>query len=239
LGDTVVLQKPEDPPGVLERFASELDLVQLVAAQVRRSVGAAIEFDDMLSAGREGLLDAARRFDESRGVPFRAYANLRIKGAVIDALRRHTSLSRDMQRLLGASEAICLISEGKLSSTFDDSQPSAVSGAGEQQYASQLASMATASALALSARSNVDSWAVPSDPSESPEDQVSRAEVFDLIRQGIDELDFVEAAVVRAYYFEGRSFGELATDLNMSRSWACRLHSQAMERLTKRVRGLV
>ena len=59
-----------DSPEVLERFHSQLSLVETIAAHIRRSVGASIEFDDLVGAGREGLLDAARRFDASRGVPF-------------------------------------------------------------------------------------------------------------------------------------------------------------------------
>jgi RNA polymerase sigma factor for flagellar operon FliA len=57
------------------------------------------------------------------------------------------------------------------------------------------------------------------------------------MRRCLDELDFVEAAVIRAYYFEGKSFSELAATLNVSKSWACRLHAQAMDRMTKLVKS--
>jgi len=234
-----VQQGAEDSPEFLERFHLELGLVDIVAAQIARSIGTLVEFDDLKSAGREGLLDAARRFDDTRGVPFRAYANLRIRGAIVDCVRRQASLPRRVQELVDASNATWAMSEGKLDSTFDDSYPVTSPGAAEQQYANQLASMATAAALAMSAKSGDGPWQLLSEHVETPEEQVSKAEMFDLMRRSLDELDFVEAAVIRAYYFGGKSFTELATTLNVSRSWACRLHAQAMERLTKLIKASV
>ena len=230
-------QGAEDSPEVLERFHLELGLVNIIAAQIARSIGTAVEFDDLKSAGCEGLLDAARRFDHTRGVPFRAYANLRVRGAIIDCVRRQSPLSRRVQELADAANATWAVSEGKLDSTFDDSYPASSLGVAEQQYANQLASMATAAALAMSAKSGKGPWNELSDPSETPEEQVSKAEMFDLMRRCLDELDFVEAAVIRAYYFEGKSFSELAATLNVSKSWACRLHAQAMDRMTKLVKS--
>lgn len=234
-----VQQGAEDSPEVLERFHSELDLVDIIAAQVSRLIGRLVEFDDLKSAGCEGLLDAARRFDDSRGVPFRSYANLRVRGAIIDSIRCQSSLSRRAQALVDASDATCAISEGKLDSTFDDSQPVMSPGASEQRYASQLGSMATAAALAMAAKTGERPWEASSDHNETPEEQVGEAEMFDLMRRSIDELDFIEAAVIRAYYFEGKSFTELATTLNVSKSWACRLHAQAMDRLTKLIKASI
>ena len=51
-----------------------------------------MEHDDLVSFGREGLLDAARRYDESRGVPFRVYASFRVRGATYDGVRRTSAL---------------------------------------------------------------------------------------------------------------------------------------------------
>jgi RNA polymerase sigma factor for flagellar operon FliA len=99
--------------------------------------------------------------------------------------------------------------------------------------------MATAAALAMAARAGDGSWQSSLDKSETPEEQVSEAELFDLMRRSVNELDFVEAAVIRAYYFEGKSFTDLAATLNVSKSWVCRLHAQAMDRLTKLLKASV
>ena len=78
---------PTDPPEVLARVREGLDLVDLLARQMRRQIGASVQVDDLASAGREALVLAARGFDASRGVPFRRWANLRVRGAMIDAAR--------------------------------------------------------------------------------------------------------------------------------------------------------
>lgn len=230
-----VQQGATDPPDVLERFHAQLSLVDIIAAQIARSIGKAVEFDDLLSAGREGLLDAARRFDETRGVPFRAFANLRVRGAVIDSIRRQSPLSRKARERLDAHEAAYVVSDGEVGASHGQLPPAGGVTA-EQQFAEQLASMATAAALAMSSKA-AGSWPLSSDESETPEEQLSQAELFDLLRRNIDELHADEAAVIRAYYFESKSFSELAEDLNFSKSWACRLHTRAIQRLTYRMRG--
>ena len=71
----------------------------------------------------------------------------------------------------------------------------------------------------------------------TPEEQLAQAEMLDLIRRNIDELGSAEASVVRGYYFENKSFTEIAKQFNYSKSWAARLHTQAMSRLTKLIRS--
>ena len=75
-----------------ERFHACLELVDIVARQIAKRLTFFVELDELLSSGREGLLDAARRYDPSRGVPFRAYANFRVQGAIYDGLRRTAGL---------------------------------------------------------------------------------------------------------------------------------------------------
>src|SRR5215204_2093142 len=106
-----------DSPDVLERFHSQLDLVQIIARQLSRSIRG-VDYDDLLSAGREGLLDAARRFEPARGIPFRAYANFRVRGAIIDGVRQMSALSRRAYERLSALEAATLVSEGEAEHAF-------------------------------------------------------------------------------------------------------------------------
>ena len=106
-----------------------------------------------------------------------------------------------------------------------------------------LSSAATAVAAVLSGD---DTGAVSNAASDdvtrlevNPEEQMAQAELLDLIHRGLDELPAVEATVVRAFYFEEKSFSEIAESLDLSKSWTCRLHAEAMARLTKRVKSTV
>ena len=104
------MTQSSDP--ALERFNAELDLVEIVARQVGKTIGRGVELDDLLGYGREGLLDAARRFDPARGVPFRAYANYRVRGAIIDGVRTMARLPRRAHERLNALSAANHYGEG-------------------------------------------------------------------------------------------------------------------------------
>ena len=72
----------------------QLELVNVIAGQLRRTLGSSAEYDELVASGREGLLDAARRYDPVRGVPFKLYANYRVRGAMLDGVRRAAPLPR-------------------------------------------------------------------------------------------------------------------------------------------------
>ena len=75
-----------------------LDLAHIIASKTLRGCPPQITFDDLCSAAYLGLVQAARIYDPDRGVPFRAFASWRIKGAVVDELRGHEVVSRQDRR---------------------------------------------------------------------------------------------------------------------------------------------
>src|SRR6202000_833850 len=106
----------QDTQETLALFQAELDLVDLNARQIARRGGTGtVTLGDLRSFGREGLLAAARSFDGSRGVPFRRWANLRIRGAIIDGVRRWGHLPRRVYHELRAIAAADGVQE-----TFDE-----------------------------------------------------------------------------------------------------------------------
>jgi RNA polymerase sigma factor for flagellar operon FliA len=230
---------PTDTPESLGRFHGELDLVDIVARQVFRTVGKHVELDDLLSAGREGLLDAARRFDSARGVPFRAYANFRVRGAIIDAVRRMSTLPRRVYEQLAAFEAANAQSEGQsqLPSSAGELSPAEA----EAELSEQIALLATACALGIATSGAAPSDRASATPAEeSPEEQYERAELLSLVRQAIRELDVPrEAEILQLHYFEGLTLDAIAQSLGMDKSWVSRLHARAMDRLAKRMRRAV
>ena len=80
------------------RVTDHLPLARRVALRLAGKLPASVDMDELISAGTEGLLDAATRFEEDRGVPFEAYARARIQGAVLDSLRAGDHLSRGDRR---------------------------------------------------------------------------------------------------------------------------------------------
>jgi len=229
-----------DSPEVLERFHGALDLVDIIARQIRRSLGPGVELDDLVSFGREGLLDAARRFDASRGVPFRAYANFRVRGAVVDGIRATARLPRRVYDRLRALDGARQVSEGAAEDTLGAAPAPGSAADAERALSTHLAAMATAMAVGLVAESGrgEDGELTSVDARESPEDALGNAELLGKVRDAIGTLPKEEAELVRRHYLEGERFDRVAAELGLSKSWASRLHTRAVARLTKRLKGL-
>jgi len=232
------VSKTDDSPEVLARFQGELDLVDILARQLLRTIGSHAEFDELLSYGREGLLDAARRFDASRGVPFRSYANFRVRGAIIDGVRSMARLPRRVHARLEGLAAANRHSEGASEDVSAPPAPGAGRAEADAALAEHLAGMATAMALGLVAHTGYEEGErVSVSQDASPEDAVARAELVGLVRDTIAGLPKEEAELVRRHYLEGERFDHVAQSLGLSKSWASRLHTRAMVKLTKRLRG--
>jgi RNA polymerase sigma factor FliA len=234
----VVTRRLEDPPEVLARFNDTLELVDIVARQVSRALGGNVELADLLSFGREGLLDAARRYDPERGVPFRAYANFRVRGAVIDGVRTIGRLPRRAHERLRGLEAAARTSEGALEDVHAPQPPGSGSALAEQTLCDHLAAMATAIAVGLVASTGRGEEGEPVGVSSSldPEQQTADAQLRGLVRQAIGELPDQERELVRRHYLDGERFDVVAKDIGLSKSWASRLHTRAVARLTKKLR---
>jgi RNA polymerase sigma factor FliA len=223
-----------DPPEVLERFHQELGLADLVARQISLSLRPAVQFDDALSAAREGLLEAARRFDGKRGTPFRAYANARIRGSIIDHVRKTGPLPRSLYLELCALEAATQLSEEQAKRPRNSRSASTQEGP-EKRLNDHLACLATASILGFSrdcSDTNTDN--VPNEELD-PEEALLEAELFERVREAVSRLPQDYACIIQMYYFENCSMEVMAGRMNLSVSWTSRLHARAIAMLTEHV----
>lgn len=222
-----------DSAEVLRRVESQLDLVEIAARQLRRQLGASVELDDLRSAAREGLLHAARGFDPSLAVPFRRWANLRIKGAMIDYVRQQTGLPRSVYRRIRALHA----AENVYSAQIEEAVPSTPEGA-DSKLDEWLAQSATAMAMAFLKKSATnDGDLQSSDP--DPEQQVERAELRAMLQQTLAAQPEAERTLLQRHYFDELTFEDTANELGLSRSWACRLHARALDNLARALKERV
>jgi RNA polymerase sigma factor for flagellar operon FliA len=224
----------------LARFESGLDLVDAMARRIAREVGAVAELADLVSYGREGLLDAARKFDPARGVPFRGYASFRVRGAIIDGVRQSARLPRRAHERLNGLAAANRTSEGAYEDALAPAPPGTTPADAERALGEHLAAMATAVAVGLlSTTAYGDAGErVPLAVDSSPEEALGRAELLEVVRRAIAELPAEEQTLVRRHYLEGERFDHVAAELGLSKSWASRLHTRAIKRLTEKLRDL-
>jgi RNA polymerase sigma factor for flagellar operon FliA len=226
-----------DSPEVLALFRAELDLVDIVARQLVRRIGQSpLTVDDLRSFGREGLLSAARSFDGSRGVPFRRWANVRVRGAMIDGVRQWGDLPRRVYRELRAMEAADHVLEG-----YDEenaANPASLPELADARLTTYLAGMATAIAVGTMAASHGEAN-LGEGGGATPENLVAELELATKLRDIVARLPDRERALVERHYFGGQTLDAAAASLGLSKSWGSRLHARAIESIARELRKLV
>jgi len=208
-----------DSPEMLTRVKEGEGLVEVCARIVVRTTGEAYAtMDDLRGFGREGLLDAARAFDERRGVPFERWASLRIRSAIIDGVRRWGPLPAKARRELQALEAADSMPNGS------DASESSDSGAGIGPSTRDLRGGVGSDVERLGG----------SGP--SPEDAMARAQFASLVREIVASLPARERELVERSYFNGQTLEQAAASMGVTRAWARRIHARAMETMQRALR---
>lgn len=220
-----------DPPEVLARIEEGLDLVTVLARGMRRQLGPDVNADDLASNGREALLGAARSFDPDRGVPFRRWAALRIRGAMIDAARQGGNVPKRVYRKLRALQAADRVHEAA-DEELAASPPRTPEDA-DAKLGNQLATAAMAAAVGFLALRNSEAMDRALDPNHSPESDFGHAELLARVKAAIAERPEQERALLTRHYFDDVTFEDAAKELGLSKSWASRLHARAIEAVVR------
>ncbi len=234
------MEADRDTPESRHLFNEHLELVEVTARKILRSLGGFRDLESLRSFGQEGLLVAARRFDPTRGIPFRAFAAYRVRGAIIDGIRKDSSLPRRTHQKLKLMDDANTFGESSVEEASAPTAAGQTRAQAQQALDDYLARVATAVAVGLvasTARSDDGSVTAVSS-TELPDEQLAQAEINVIMRREVDNLPHEEAELVRRHYFEGERFDHVAQSLGLSKSWASRLHTRAVQRLSQRVREL-
>ena len=220
----------------IERRVEEAwDVVPMLARQMRRRLGTSLEIDELESAGREALFAAARSFDASRGVPFRRWANLRARGAMIDCARSHGGLPKRVYRQLRAQQAADHYQDA-IQEEDAAKRPPATPEQADARIEQSLSGMALSMAAGFLAPMTEGLENVGSE-ADTPEDLVSSRELIEKIRDAVSDRPEAERTLIQRHYFEGSTFEQAAKELGLSKSWASRLHARAIDAIAKKLRG--
>jgi RNA polymerase sigma factor for flagellar operon FliA len=219
-----------DGPEVLERFHGELARVEIHARVLARRLGTRrVTVDDLRGFGREGLLDAARSFDDRRGVPFLHWATLRIRSAMIDGVRCWGGLPRRVLRELQAFEMADAVQQAQ---HMQERDPKGKGGMVEEALGVRPAPLA---ATMMEGRAQDEAGSL-GEPDESPEDLFANAERRALLRELVAQLPDRERKVVESYYFGERTLKEIAAGLGATESWASRVLARAVDTIHRELR---
>jgi RNA polymerase sigma factor for flagellar operon FliA len=218
--------------------AEILPAVPVIARLVAREVGIRTDLADLCSVGNLALMEAARTFDPSRAT-FATYARRKLRWAMLDSVRAETygrGIYSRARAVAGADRVAGV-------ATAHPPDPSLPESSHARKLRTLIAAQAAALAVGLaspfaeeSTSGDGQSGALVAFADPSPEDLVLRHRFSAELAAALQGLPERQRELVTRHYFKGERFDDIAASLGVSKSWASRLHAQAMETLAERLR---
>ncbi|CAN2040156.1 RNA polymerase sigma factor for flagellar operon FliA [Candidatus Magnetomoraceae bacterium gMMP-15] len=213
-------------------------LVKSIAHRIAMRIPSNISVDDLISYGTMGLLDAISKFDPSKNVKFKTYAEVRIRGSILDGLRSQDWIPRSVRKKIQVIENAILSVERKLGRPADDMEIAEEMGVDLDSYYKYLNQAKSVDLFSLNEYvKNRDSF----DSKESyesfipgsfnPLDYTMFSELKEVIAKAIKQLSKKEQTVVALYYNEELTLKEIGKVLELTESRICQIHTQIIIRL--------
>lgn len=213
------------------------ELVRRIAHHLAARLPASVEIDDLIQAGMLGLIDAARNFQADQGAAFETYASIRIRGAMIDEIRRGDWVPRSVHRRYRDLVAATRDIEQRTGRAATGQQVASALGVSLDEYHQMVEDAARGQLVSLDAhmeehdgepRLAVAATATPARAFES--DSFRKA-----LGSAIGDLPEREQLVLSLYYEQELNLREIGAVLSVSESRVCQIHGQAMVRLRARL----
>ncbi|MDP9054978.1 MAG: FliA/WhiG family RNA polymerase sigma factor [Acidobacteriota bacterium] len=219
-----------------ERLILEhLPQVRLVARKIHERLPDTICFDDLLSAGVVGLIQAIDNFDPQQNVKLKTYAEFRIRGSILDTLREADWAPRLKRRQAREFELAIARAEQRLGRVPEEAEIAAELNLGLDDYRHKLTEMETLNIGELEfVREENDLPVIlkyAASAEESPEVQMERSELERLIASSIDRIPKAEKTVLSLYFYEELTLREIAEVMGIHLSRVSQIKSQAILRL--------
>src|SRR5262245_17032214 len=217
------------------RIVAGLPFVEALARRMAASMPNSIDIGDLVQDGVLGLIDAAHRFDEGRGIKFETFAERRVRGAMIDALRRDAwprGVRRQRRELDAAREAL----RRELGHEPSLADLAARVGSDEKRLSRTIVRINTIEATSpLATGEHMDEASlptalVPSEP-DAPDTAYEKNETRDRVRAAIQSLPWRERKVIGLYYDGEVTMKQIGTEIGVNESRVSQLHARAIRRL--------
>src|SRR5262245_52325554 len=202
------------------------EVARRIALKMARRCPTWIQRDDLIAAGLLGLTEAAQRYHGSRAEPFLPFAEQRIRGAILDELRRGDLLPRRVRQIARriASKINALETAGE---TASEAKLAEAMGVSVDHYRSDLAMLVHVDIESLDGERAVTLV----DSARAPDEQASRLELLGRIRRALDNLEQRDVTLLGLHYIEELTFQDIAKTLGITASRACQLLWRAVARL--------
>jgi|SRR5262245_13034993 RNA polymerase sigma factor FliA len=221
-----------------------LPLIRHIAHRVATRLPSSVEIRDLINAGVLGLLDAVDKFEPERKVKFKTYAEVRIRGAILDSLRNLDWAPRSLRKKSKDLERMYAELSQKLGRPATDEEVSEAMGEnldGFYALIDQLHGLTIGSFENLTDGDDSDSYLnyYPDDGSNDPYVKFESNELTRLLIGAIDDLPEKERLVLSLYYYEEFTMKEIGALLGVNESRVSQLHTKAMLRLRGKLGKLI
>lgn len=226
--------KTKDPKLKEKLILEYAPLVKYVAGRLIVHIGQHVEFEDLISYGIFGLIDAIDKFDFDKGVKFETYASLRVRGAIIDNIRKLDWVPRTLRqknKQLEQAYSELELDLGREPTEEDLASKLNLPLAEVQELLKKTSVVSLISLDDYLDQNHEVSFSGHSSQSETPESHYEKQELKQILADAIDKLSEKEKKVITLYYFEDLTLKEISNVMGVSESRISQIHSKAVLRL--------
>ena len=222
--------------GESDQIVRHASLVKRIAYHLLNRLPPTVQIDDLIQAGMVGLLEAASNFDADMGASFETFAGIRIRGSMIDEIRRSDWTPRSVHRKFReVTDAIRKI-ENETGEDARDADVALALGISLSDYHQILIDSSSSRIYSIETlEENAQDSALPSSSEQTPEEYLGKDEYQRQLAESIRMLPDKEQLVMSLYYDDEMNFREIAEILEVTESRICQLHGQALLRIKSRM----
>ncbi|MCH5257398.1 MAG: FliA/WhiG family RNA polymerase sigma factor [Lachnospiraceae bacterium] len=229
-------------PEVREKIILEYaPLVKMVAGRLSMYLGYNVEYEDLVSYGVFGLIDAIDKFDALKDVKFETYASLRIRGAILDQIRKMDWIPRTIRQKQKKIDAAIREIETKYGRSATDEEIAKSLGISNDEYVDWQSQMKITNVVSLNEFLEQGSE-IPSDNGynrssqfDGPEEVIERDELKNKLTESLELLTEKEKKVIVLYYYEELTLKEISSILEVSESRISQLHTRALQKMREKL----
>jgi len=214
-----------------------MNIVKFAAFSTRNMYSKYADSEDIINEATIALMSAIDSFSFDKNVKFETYASIRIRGAIIDYIRRQDIIPRNVRRFAKDYDIAYSELYSKLNREPADEEIAKAMGLSVTQFNSYSAKAACAQTLSFEDLVLNTGFDISDDVSEdgvwAAEASVHREEKLQYLAKAISALSEKERLVITLYYYEKLKFSEIGAVLDVSESRACQLHSKAVLKMKK------
>lgn len=229
-------------PDLREKIILEYaPLVKTVAGRLSMYLGYNVEYEDLVSYGIFGLIDAIDKFDTMKEVKFETYASLRIRGSILDQIRKMDWIPRTIRQKQKKIEAIIKEIEMDSGKNATDEEIASRLGISAQEYEEWQSQMKITGLVSLNEYVEQGSDVAQDHNQrttsrfEGPEENIEKQELTSVLQEAMELLTEKENKVITLYYYEELTLKEISNILEVSESRISQLHTKALQKMKSKM----